>query len=262
MPYVKTTCDLGDIIQVSKHYPGNFGAPGMPRGGRRERTPEEIEANNRRNRERNLQRIILANFREGRTVTLTYRQGERPESWSEALDQRRKFLAKMRAVCKKAGIPWKWIIVTERGKKGQVLHHHLVIEDRTDPLDLLREVGKAWTYGRVQSTKMEMEDDMFRVLAEYLLKKETKEDLQGKAYSRSRNLIIPEEKREVVHARKWAREPKPPRGWYVAGPVWNARTPEGWPVQRYTLRRIVDIVDKRKGAIRQVQNLKERRSGG
>lgn len=262
MSYVKTTCDLGGIIQVSKHYPGNFGAPGMPRGRRKERTPEEIEKANQRNRTRTLQRIILANFREGRTVTLTYRPAERPETIEEAMEQRKRFMDRMRRACGKAGIPWKWIIVTERGKKGQVLHHHLIIEDRTDPVDILREVSRAWTFGRVQSTKMEMEDDMFMTLAEYLVKKETKGG-RVKTYSRSRNLIVPEEKKEVIHARKWNREPRAPKGWYVVPEsVWNAHTPEGWPVQRYTLRKMEDIVDNFKTGFRQRMSLYGRCSGG
>lgn len=262
MSYVRITCDLGGIIQVSKHYPGNFGAPGQQRSQRKERTPEEIEKANRRNRTRTLQRIILANFREGRTVTLTYRLEERPESMEQAMDQRKRFMDRMRRICRKAGIPWKWIAVTERGKKGQVLHHHLIIEDLTDPVDLLREVSRAWDYGRVQSTKMEIGDDMYQTLAEYLIKKETKED-RGKSYSRSRNLVIPEEKREVIHARKWSREPRAPKGWYVVpGSLWNAHTPEGWPVQRYTLKRLVDIVDNCKNGLRRVKNPTGRDFGG
>ena len=240
--YIRTTCRIGDICQVGKYYPGNFGAPGLGRSRKRRRTPEEMDRNNQRNRARKLQRIILANFRNGRTVHLTYRKEERPETFEEAMDQRRKFLARMRAVCKKAGVQWKWIIVTERGKKGQALHHHLIIEDMTAPLDILRTVGELWKFGKVSSTKMEEEEDLFEVLAEYLLKKDTKAGLSGKSYSHSRNLIIPEEKKEKVRAKRWTREPRAPKGWYVVKEsVWNAQTPEGWPVQRYTLRKLENV---------------------
>ena len=154
--------------------------------------------------------------------------------------QRKEFLKRMRKECRQAGIEWKFIIVTERGKRGQALHHHMIIEDRTEPIDLLRTISRLWQFGRVTSTKMEEEDDGFATLADYLLKKETKTG-NGTSYSRSRNLVIPQPKAELVRRRKWTKEPKAPAGWYIVkGSVWNAYTPGGWPVQRYTMRRIVE----------------------
>lgn len=238
--YKKVTYEIDDVRMVSKYYPGNFGAPGVKRSDRRRRTAEEVRKNNDRIRIRKLQRIILANFREGRTVHLTYRKDERPETMEEAMRQRKEFLKRMRKECRQAGIEWKFIIVTEKGKRGQALHHHMIIEDRTEPIDLLRTISRLWQYGRVTSTKMEEEDDGFATLADYLLKKETKTG-NGTSYSRSRNLVIPQPKAELVRRRKWTKEPKAPAGWYIVkGSVWNAYTPGGWPVQRYTMRRIVE----------------------
>lgn len=239
--YKKVTYEIGDVRMVSKYYPGNYGAPGVRRSDRRRRTSEEVRKNNDRNRMRKLQRIILANFPTGRTVHLTYRKDERPETMEEAMRQRKDFLKAMRKACRAAGIEWKFIIVTERGKRGQALHHHMIVEDRTEPIDLLRTISKLWTHGRVASTKMEEEEDGFATLADYLLKKETKTDKGGTSYSRSRNLIVPEPKKEIIKRRTWTREPKAPAGWYIVkGSVWNAFTPGGWPVQRYTMRRIVE----------------------
>ena len=247
--YIKSICDLGGIIQVGKHYPGNYGAPGMSRSTRKKATPEEIVENNHRARVRRLQRIILANFREGRSVTLTYEQ--RPGSLEEAMRDRQNFMKKMRRICKKAGVDWKWIVVTERGKKGQALHHHLIIEDLQEPLNLLRAVEEAWTKGRVRGSRMKMGDDCFETLAGYLAKEEGKPEQGMKFYSHSRNLVIPKEKRLKVNARKWREEPKAPSGWYVVkGSVWNGYTPAGWPVQRYTLRRAMDNMDNSKNAFR------------
>ena len=242
--YKRVTYEMGDIRMVSKYYPGNFGAPGVKRADRRHRTAEEIARNNERIRIRKLQRIILANFRDGRTVHLTYRKDERPETIEEAMKQRKAFLKKMRKACQKAGMEWKFIIVTEKGKKGQALHHHMIIEDVTAPLDLLRTISKAWTHGRVTSTKMEEDEDAFFTLADYLLKKETKTG-SGTTYSRSRNLVIPEPKTELIRRKKWQRDPKAPAGWYIIkSSVWNSVTPGGWPVQRYTMRKIVDESEK------------------
>lgn len=254
--YKKVTYEIGDVRMVSKYYPGNYGAPGVRRSDRRRRTSEEVRKNNDRNRMRKLQRIILANFPTGRTVHLTYRKDERPETMEEAMRQRKDFLKAMRKACRAAGIEWKFIIVTERGKRGQALHHHMIVEDRTEPIDLLRTISKLWTHGRVASTKMEMEEDGFEQLADYLLKKETKTE-KGTSYSRSRNLIVPEPKKEIIKRRTWTREPKAPAGWYVVkGSVWNAFTPGGWPVQRYTMRRAVD------NSGRQCKTLSRGLSGG
>ena len=242
--YKRVTYEMDDIRMVSKYYPGNFGAPGVKRADRRHKTAEEIARNNERIRIRKLQRIILANFRDGRTVHLTYRKDERPETIEEAMKQRKAFLKKMRKACQKAGMEWKFIIVTEKGKRGQALHHHMIIEDVTAPLDLLRTISKAWTHGRVTSTKMEEDEDAFFTLADYLLKKETKTG-SGTTYSRSRNLVIPEPKTELIRRKKWQRDPKAPAGWYIIkSSVWNSVTPGGWPVQRYTMRKIVDESEK------------------
>ena len=242
--YKRVTYEMDDIRMVSKYYPGNFGAPGVKRADRKQRTAEEIARNNERIRIRKLQRIILANFRDGRTVHLTYRKDERPETIEEAMKQRKAFLKKMRKACQKAGMEWKFIIVTEKGKRGQALHHHMIIEDVTAPLDLLRTISKAWTHGRVTSTKMEEDEDAFFTLADYLLKKETKTG-SGTTYSRSRNLVIPEPKTELIRRKKWQRDPKAPAGWYIIkSSVWNSVTPGGWPVQRYTMRKIVDESEK------------------
>ena len=236
--YKRVTYDFGNLRQVLKYYPGNYGAPGLSRTKKRRRTGEEIKKNNERSRVRKLQRIILANFRTGRTVCLTYRKDERPESVEEALQQRKQFLKRIRAECQKAGIPWKFVIVTERGKRGRAFHHHLVIEDIRKPIDLLRVISKAWTFGRVSSTKMQEEEDAFYILADYLLKQDTKADIPGTTYSRSRNLIIPEPKKEEIKRRAWSKEPKAPEGWHVVkGSLVNAVSPGGWPVQRYMLRK-------------------------
>lgn len=239
--YRRVTYEIGDVRQVSKYYPGNYGAPGVPRSERRKRTEDEIRKNNERIRIRKLQRIILANFREGRTVLLTYRKDERPETFEEAMRQRKIFLSRMRKECKRAGIEFKFIIITERGSRGQALHHHMIVEDLEEPLDILRTISKCWEYGRTNSTKMEEEEDSYYNLANYLLKKDTKTGQKGTTYSRSRNLIIPQPKVDNVRHKKWRREPRAPEGWYVVkGSVWNAWTPGGWPVQRYMLKKIVD----------------------
>lgn len=232
---------MGVTIQIEKSHPGNHGAPGQKRKKKRKKTPEDIRRQNERNRWRKVQRIILANFKEGDWhLILKYRPGERPDTYDEAKDHRKKFLDKMRDAYKKQGILFKWIVVTERGKKGQVLHHHLVIEDiRRDGIDTVRLVKKLWPHGNEFFVAL-YEDGEYEKLAEYIVKAETKEEGGWCTYSRSRNLVVPERKVEIVRHRRWRNPPVAPKGWYVVKEsIWNGENPvTGQPVQHYTIKKL------------------------
>lgn len=238
--YVKKIYDLGWIREVAKYYPGNYGAPGKKRGKKRKRTPEDIARQNETNRAKYVQRLILANFHEGDWhLVLKYMKDQRPESMAEAKKQVQKFLEKMRKAYKKAGYEFKYIYVTERGKQG-ACHHHLIIEDIATPeLNTKKMVLKNWQYGSKAFMPL-YEDGEFESLAEYIVKKETKEEAEGCSYSRSRNLVVPEPKREIIHRRRWQQEPKPPKGWYIIpDSLVNGENPvTGYPYQHYTMRRI------------------------
>lgn len=212
----------------------------MKRGPRRKRTPEDIERQNKTNREKKVQRLILANFREGDWhLVLKYKKELRPESLAEAKEQVQKFLADMRKAYKKAGYQFKYIYVTERGKQG-ACHHHLIIEDIAGPeLNTKKMVLKFWQYGSKAFIPL-YEDGEFENLAEYIVKKETKEEAEGCTYSRSRNLIVPEPQREIIHRKRWQQEPRPEKGWYIIpDSIVNGFNPvTGYPYQHYTMRRI------------------------
>ncbi len=212
----------------------------MKRGPRRKRTPEDIERQNKTNREKKVQRLILANFHEGDWhLVLKYKKELRPESLAEAKKQVQKFLADMRKAYKKAGYQFKYIYVTERGKQG-ACHHHLIIEDIAEPgLNTKKMVMKHWQYGSKAFIPL-YEDGEFENLAEYIVKKETKEEAEGCTYSRSRNLIVPEPQREIIHRRRWQQEPRPEKGWYIIpDSIVNGFNPvTGYPYQHYTMRRI------------------------
>lgn len=238
--YVKKIYDLGRVIQVEKYYPGNYGAPGKPRGPKRKRTPEDIARQNATNREKKLQRLILANFQEGDWhLTLTEKKELRSENMDEAKKRIQKFLAEMRKAYKKAEVPFKYIYVTEKGKRG-AYHHHLIIEDVATPdLNTKSMVMKFWPWGGRNFTPL-YEDGEFEDLADYLVKKETKEEQDGCSYSRSRNLVVPEPERQVIHSRRWVSEPKPPRGYYLdKNSLINGINPvTGYPYQHYSMKRL------------------------
>ena len=237
--YIKNEYHLGKIIQVENHYPGNYGAPGKKRSPKRNRTPEEIARQNRTNREKKVQRLILANFKEGDWhLILKYKPDERPETYEEAQNLLKTFLARMRREYKKKGYPLKYIAVTERGKKGQALHHHLIVEDiKGLTCELVKKLWKGF-----KNFIDLYEDGDYENLASYIVKIETKEEQEkGKAsYSRSRNLITPKPRRKKMLRRRWPEEPKPKKGYEIdKNSIVNGINPvTGYPWQHYTMRKI------------------------
>ena len=248
--YKKTTYDMGVIRQIEKCRPGNYGAPGEKREKKRKRTPEEVQRQNERNRWKKIQRIILANYKDGDWhLILKYRKGEQPENYKEAVKHRKDFIDSMRDAYRKAGLKFKWIAVTERGKKGHVLHHHLIIEDiDQDGVKTVGLVKKFWKHGSQFFSSL-YEDGDYEKLAEYIVKSETKEECGWCTYSRSRNMIVPQPKVEIVPHRKWRDPPVAPRGWYVVkDSIWNGINPvTGYPVQHYTIKKLINTKAERKG---------------
>ncbi len=224
-------------------YPGNYGAPGRKREGRKGRTPEQIERQNEFNRIRRLQRIILANFRPGESWHLTLGYGDdKPETEEEAKKRLRKFLSQMRKVLNAAGMDFKWIAVTEVGKRGKAFHHHLIIED----LDgIHRLVKRLWKHGHDHWSDVYAKGEMEQ-LASYMVKKETKTGPDGKKitgtrYTHSRNnLIIPRPERQTMRRRRWPESPFVPKGWeLIKDTLYDGENPvTGYPYRHYSLRRI------------------------
>ena len=227
---------------MEHYYPGNYGAPGKPRQPKRKRTPDDIERQNRTNREKKIQRLILANFDVGDWhLILKYKPGERPDTYEEAQRILKTFLDKLRKEYKKKGYQLKYIAVTERGKKGQALHHHIVIQDINTPeISTVNLIKKMWPGFK---TFIDLyEDGNFENLAQYIVKIESKEEQEkGKAtYSRSRNLIIPKPKRKKLRRRKWPEDPKPKKGYMILkDTVYNGINPVTmYPYQHYSMQRI------------------------
>lgn len=236
--YTKVTYDLGEVREIQKYYPANYGAPGCSREKKRKKTPEEIKKQNETNKVRKVQRLILANFTEGDIhLNLTYRKELRPESLEEAEKQRADFLRKLRMAYRRAGPDLKYIGVTEIGKGGAV-HHHIVINN-PDELNVTKLIQKYWPYGQQYQTPL-YEEGEYEQLSSYLVKEETKEGQTGTSYTSSRNLIRPEPKREKVFSQRWRDPPRIPKGWeMIKETLFSGTNPvTGYPYQRYMIRRI------------------------
>lgn len=180
----------GEYCLVKNHTPLGI-APMRKRIKRMRETPDAVKKYNQKRRAEKIQLLILCNFQEGYHITLDYPQGEKPETYEEAEKILTTFLHKTSRRLKKKGKQFKYIAVTERGKKAAALHHHMVIEK--DP-DVLAEVLAVW--GQHMHISTMYEEGQYKELAEYLVKIETKEELtKGRSkYHRSRNLAKPIEK--------------------------------------------------------------------
>lgn len=233
--YTRTIWEGPEYKFVKNSYSYRCGAPGIKRNPKRKRTPQDIERQNIRNRARHVQLLILGNFKEGWHVTLTYSKDKRPESVEEAKVVLAKFHRRMKAKFKKAGFEYKWIAVTEVGKRGAA-HHHLILEDiHTDSFTTQKAVSECWPY--ITNFSMLYEDGEYEGLADYLTKKETKEDIPGCKVSHSRNLVMPKKTKKRMKRKTWQLDPKVPKGWMlVKESVWNGFNEyTGLPSQHYLL---------------------------
>lgn len=216
MPYIREECIIGDTIEVEKKHTGRYGAPGQKRAKRKKATPEEIEKRNYWNRVRKLRRKIGFNFTtKDWWVTLTYKQGNRPEA-EQAKKNLKALLDKLRKYYKKAGKKLKYIIVTEYKQKA--IHHHMIINNVSTKMWTTTEmIEKLWTiHGHPQYKHLYGGD--YTQLAEYIIK-ETKAEQEKKkyslSYSCSKNLPMPPVKRKVMLASEWRKEPTPKKGYYI-----------------------------------------------
>jgi len=254
--YIEKIWDFGWAVEVEKYYPSGRYVPGKKRGPKQQPTPKEMQAQNEKNRIRKVQRLIMANFgEEGYHLVLKYEKDKRPQNMQEAKKNLKRFNDRMRAAYKKYGLPYKWIAVTEKTAGGHY-HHHMVVEDiHTDDIYTRKIIEKIWTDiggcggkkdGRHQPRTATFYDlykeGEFEGLAQYLMKKETKEENEGCMYSCSRNLIRPVPKKRVVYATRWKHpdQLRPRKGYYIDKETIETGTNPftGLPFLRYMMRLI------------------------
>ena len=212
--YIQTIYRMGDIVEVKKRSFALLGAPGRARRKKKKETSEGAKKNNQRARARNLQRLLLANFKEGDLhIVLQYRKEDRPQTYEEAKKRLRLFIRRIKRYYKDRGHELKYIAVTERGKKRAVLHHHIILQSIDENgLHTIPAVSKCWK-GYIKASVM-YADGNFQQLAEYLVKAAGKEEEQAATYMRSRNLIIPQPERRIIF-KKCIGDPDPPPGYML-----------------------------------------------
>jgi len=192
--YINKVQIAGDYVLVSNYSPRGFGGRGKKRQKKAKESPKAMVNYNRHKRAEKLQLLMLLNFDCGYHITLDYPKDNRPQTYEEAEKNLTRFLHKMSRRIKKYK-KFKYIAITERGKRREALHHHMVIEG--DPL-LLQEITKVWG-NHIKISQM-YEEGAYKDLADYFVKVETKEEqAKGRSkYHRSRNLKEPTVRTRLV----------------------------------------------------------------
>lgn len=241
--YITRWYKAGEYLFIRNYSPRCYGAPGKRRTKRMRNTPKAMDKYNNTKRSEKLQMLMLVNFDKGYHVTLDYPKDKRPETYKEAEDNLKKSLYKVSRRLKKQGKQFKYISITERGKRAAALHHHVIIE--ADP-EVQAELMAVWG-NHIKFSRM-YEEGAYKELADYLCKIETKEEqTKGKSkYHRSRNLKEPLQRTAFAEG-QIRDDPVIPDGYRLIPDTLFTGVNDvlGIKYQRYTLRRSPDLRPKR-----------------
>lgn len=173
-------------------------------------TSEAVRKINLKNAVKILTAKLNHNFKQGDYhIVLTYGETLEPQDAKRALER---FIRNVRNYCRKNNIDFKWVAVTEY--KHKRIHHHIVMSKiDTDVID------KYWPHGYEYPVVLD-ETGNYYALAEYLLKETEKtfrsdNSPQKRRYSSSRNVVMPEVKREKIAGREVYHDIKTPKGYSV-----------------------------------------------
>lgn len=184
---------------------------GLKRKPKMNPTSEAVKKINLRNAERKLTALLNNNFKDrDYHLTLTYK-GEAP-SPEKAKKDITKFIRNIRNKMKRSEEDFKYIQVTEY--QNHRIHHHIVCS-AIDP-DI---ITNYWSNGGVNIKPLDTNGNYCK-LAEYLIKETEKtfrlpESATKRRWSGSRNLEMPEIKKEIVSARELDKELKAVKGYQI-----------------------------------------------
>lgn len=237
----------GEIYAVEEYHDGRYGAPGKHRQKKKKPTREDVQKINAMNKAKLCQYRLLQYFDSGDYfVTLTYKVEERPPDMETAKQHFRKLMRYIRKEYKKRGSQLFWIRNIERGTRG-AWHIHLVITRIPETAQIIED---AWNHGGIyleQLKKSKYYSEDFAQLAAYITKsehtREKKTDgttaaprIRESSYSTSRNMPVPEPR--VKKLRRWPREAKPKKGYYIARIHEGINPVTGYKYRRYTMIRL------------------------
>lgn len=245
MPYVERVVVAGGVRETRKMYTGRVHTKGATREKHTGKTSKAQEKVNERKTEEVIRWILNGNFVFG-DLHLVLHYYDKLVTLEQAEQDKKDFLLLLRAYCKKHGIPWKYLAVTETKRMTNV-HHHIIMPDAP-----IKDLFELWEKvvgvggGNVSNKPLDRRGNHAK-LAHYLMKesKSTADRYReaGKRYkrfSRAQGMVTPEPQYTVVEAATWAKEPKPSKNYILLKDddgntarsgihEWN-----GWPWQEYT----------------------------
>lgn len=155
------------------------------RRGKANPSSEGQKVLNQKRSQRRLTRLIHANFTgNDYALHLTYNDESMPESEEDAKKNVQNFLRRVKRFYKKLGLELKYISVTEKGKKSERLHHHLIISGGADR----NEVELLWKMGRANTKRLQFDDNGVAGLSHYI----SKQALFYRRWNGSKNLVDPD----------------------------------------------------------------------
>ena len=230
--YIKETCIVNGIYEIDKYCRPRSYQKGESRGKKAKLTSEAQKKVNQRHAKKKKQRIIRANFtKDDLFLTFTYAEGNRPQTKEEARLDRKALMDGIRKAMQKRGIRFSYVAVTEIGVKGGV-HHHLLVKKCDTEI-----FTRVWKKGGI-NFKYIYSEDLDR-LAKYLSGDDESEERKKhecvyEFWSHSKDLVIPEVKRERISSRSFIKIPKVRRG-YILTDLRQGINSWGYEWQSYKL---------------------------
>lgn len=214
MAYMEEVCICGRVEERRKYYDARSHPPGEHREKKEKPTSDAQKRINRRKAERNMRRLMNANFEDGDyLVRLDFFRENAPPDGKRMQDLMSKALKKLRKEFKKAGVVLKYIYVKEIGPRGG-RHIHMMM-NRCDT-ELLR---RCWPYGGIHIDPLHS-NGQYRKIAAYFMKyadrtEETEGKLVGKRYYPSRSLKKPVIRKRKIRAQRYREMIKVPEGYVL-----------------------------------------------
>lgn len=166
---------------------------------RRKKSSEKIKRQNKKNQRKKVTRLLNANFGPGDLLAHFTSKAECSEE--EFKKETRKFMRKLRARFRKAGVALKYLYVTEgTGAEGnRKWHIHMALNGEALSRD---EIEALWTGGLSRVDRVQDQEKGLAGFAAYITqRKETQEKLLAHGWNRSRNLKDPEKSATVSTSR-------------------------------------------------------------
>lgn len=249
MKVKRVTQKFRNVIEVEEYLDGRYGAPGEKRKEKKKATPEEMEQVNQWNREKKARWRLREYFDVNDYLfTLTYSRNARPPDMVAAKAQFKEFYTCAKKEYKKRGYELRWLRNIECTPTGN-WHVHVIL-NRIPDTDII--IEDAWRHGKVKDKQLLYAEGEFRKLAQYITKNPRTQEkyveegildhkITESSFSASRNMPLPEP--EIDHIKKWQKEPRPKRGWYIEKESYfeGINKVTGYPYRHYTMIRIERI---------------------